>query len=938
MKKRLFTLAILSLIVFTSGNLFAQLVSTNPSVPFDNQSVIVTFNAAEGNAGLAGYTGDVYAHTGVITDQSTTPSDWKHVLTGWGQNSPETKLTSLGNNMYELSIGPSIRDYYNVPSNETILQMAFVFRSEATVGGDWLVGKTTTGGDIFVDVYQQGLNVAIIQPAGNGLIVELTDDIEIEVAGSLADSIALYLDNSQLSLVAGNQLDYTYTANTYGKHIVKAIAWDNIDQVVDSFYFYVRPEPTIQDMPAGMQHGINYINGTTVLLSLYAPEKQFAFAIGSFSNWEVDDSNYMNRSTDGKTYWVQLENLVPGQEYLYQYTDGEGKVADPYAEKISDPWNDHYIPNTTYPNLIDYPTGMTDYIASVFQTNQPEYTWTNNTWNRPDKEDLVVYELLIRDFTSESNVQKLIDTLNYLEFLGINAIELMPVNEFEGNLSWGYNPDFYFAFDKYYGPKNEYKRFIDTCHSRGIAVIMDMALNHSFGLCPLVQMYWDAANNQPAANNPWFNQQATHDYNVGFDFNHESQDTKNFFKRVVKFWIEEYKIDGYRFDLSKGYTQNYTVGNVGAWGNYDASRVNIWKSYADYIWGIDNESYVILEHFADNNEEKELANYGMMFWGNLNHNYNEATMGWTGNDISWGSYTNRGWNNPHLITYMESHDEERLMYKNLEYGNSSGSYNVKDLSTALARCELAANFFFPIPGPKMIWQFGELGYDVTIDYNGRTGPKPLKWFYYDDLDRNKLFNVYRALIELKNTEPAFSTNNFSLAVGNYFKRINLYHASMNVVVLGNFDVVGGNMDPNFPVTGKWYEFYSGDSITVSDLHANIYLDAGEYKLYTTKKFEIPEMVTAEVASILGNPNQSLVYPNPSSNNFTIVFNGSVKEKTSIEIYNSFGQMLNKFDVETGKNSVIWNADDFYGTRVPSGMYFCNIHRGEHLETIKLIRQ
>ena len=58
----------------------------------------------------------------------------------------------------------------------------------------------------------------------------------------------------------------------------------------------------------------------------------------------------------------------------------------------------------------------------------------------------------------------------------------MPFNEFEGNDSWGYNPDFYFAPDKYYGPKNTLKEFIDSCHSKGIAVIMDIALNHSFGI------------------------------------------------------------------------------------------------------------------------------------------------------------------------------------------------------------------------------------------------------------------------------------------------------------------------------------------------------------------------------------------------------------------------------------------------------------------------
>ena len=91
----------------------------------------------------------------------------------------------------------------------------------------------------------------------------------------------------------------------------------------------------------------------------------------------------------------------------------------------------------------------------------------------------------------------------------------MPFNEFEGNNSWGYNPDFYFAPDKYYGPENTLKQFIDSCHAKGIAVVMDIALNHSFGSSPLVQLYWDAANNRPAADNPWFNPVAKHALQCG---------------------------------------------------------------------------------------------------------------------------------------------------------------------------------------------------------------------------------------------------------------------------------------------------------------------------------------------------------------------------------------------------------------------------------------
>ena len=82
---------------------------------------------------------------------------------------------------------------------------------------------------------------------------------------------------------------------------------------VDSFYYFVRPEITIETLPSGIKQGINYIDNQTVILCLYAPEKEFVFAIGDYSNWEVDTTNYMKRTPDGTTYWVQLNNLIDGQ-------------------------------------------------------------------------------------------------------------------------------------------------------------------------------------------------------------------------------------------------------------------------------------------------------------------------------------------------------------------------------------------------------------------------------------------------------------------------------------------------------------------------------------------------------------------------------------------------------------------------------------------------
>src|SRR5688500_12323740 len=208
-----------------------------------------------------------------------------------------------------------------------------------------------------------------------------------------------------------------------------------------------------------------------------------------------------------------------------------------------------------------------------------------------------------------------------------NSIKIMTVNEFEGNISWGYNPSFHMAVDKYYGTREQLKKVVDAAHARGIAVILDVVFNHTFSQGPLAQMYWDPVNSRPSPESPYLNVIPKHPYNVGYDFNHESIATKNWVKRILTYWIEEFRFDGFRFDLSKGLTQ-FNSGNDGTlMSRYDAGRIAILKDYADHIWELDSNSIVIMEHFADNDEEIELSNYGMMLWGNMNHQYTQAAKG-----------------------------------------------------------------------------------------------------------------------------------------------------------------------------------------------------------------------------------------------------------------------------------------------------------------------
>jgi hypothetical protein len=385
-----------------------------------------------------------------------------------------------------------------------------------------------------------------------------------------------------------------------------------------------------------------------------------------------------------------------------------------------------------------------------------------------------------------------------------------------------------------------------------------------------VLLYYDKSSYQVTAENPWYNVIPTHDFNVGYDFNHQSPATQAFSKRVMEFWIEEYNIDGYRFDMSKGFTQNNTLGNVAAWGAYDASRIALWKMYADHMWAIDPDLYIILEHFAENSEEKELSDYGMMLWGNMNGPYCEASMGYS-SDISWSSYKIRGWDNPHAVVYMESHDEERMQYRNSKFGGSSGDYNVKNLYTGLERDILAAALHFTIPGPKMIWQFEELGYDYSIDYNGRTGEKPIRWDYYQDLHRRRVYDGFAALVKLKTEEPAFRSADFTITQYEKKKIINILDNDMDVLVAGNFELVTSQVNVNFSKTGWWYEFFTGDSINITNTSATLGMAAGAYSIYTTKKLQRPDIALGlnDILYTGANGDWVDIYPNPAGDFITV---------------------------------------------------------------------
>lgn len=889
MKKSAFFCILITLSIFQSHNIWGQVITAFPALPTASDQVVITFDATQGNAAFKDYTGDIYAHTGVFVDGIET---WSNVVGSWGNNTTQPKLTKTGTNTYTLTLSPSIRAFYNVPTDKKITKLCFVFRSAD--------GSKQTSPDILYNVYEQGLTLNLTKPLKDQPIYEINSTVAIEASANNATSLSLFVDNNQVNTTSNATITYNYPASAYGNHWIKAVASNGTKTIADSVNIIVRPSVITEELPAGVKPGINYIDNTTVTLVLKDPaaKKSYAFAFGDFSDWLMNEDFYMKRTADGKYYWITIAGLDPNKEYGFQYNiDGNTTIADPYSEKILDPWNDGSIPDSTYPGLKTYPTGKTTGVVSVFKPSKDDYPWQVNSFTNPDKSKMVVYELLVRDFTHGHSYARVADSIGYFKRLGINVIELMPVNEFDGNLSWGYNPSFYFAPDKYYGPSTELKRLVDVAHQNGIAVVLDMVLNHSYGQSPFLQLYFDKNSNKPTADNPWYNVQSNFtnpDAQWGYDFNHESLETQALVDSVSRFWMSEYNIDGFRFDFTKGFS-NTPHTSSDPWGSqYDAARIAILKRMANKIWEYKSDAYVIAEHLADNSEETVLANHGILLWGNMNGTYTEAGMGFLPNsNFSGISYKSRGWNNPNLIGYMESHDEERGMYKNLTYGNVNGAYNVKNLTTALNREKLKSLFFLPVPGPKMIWQFGEVGYDFSINLNGRTGEKPIRWDYLSNTERTLLFEHYAMMIKMKKEYAPFSGTDYSVDFSGTIKSMILTSGTETAVIIGNFDVKTTTSTVLFPFTGKWYEFFKQDSTVLDYAAFDVTLGPGEYRMYTNTRLIQKDTYTSTPTILLDSNGLSMdIFPNPvSSSNVSILVRSKISTEGEIAVYNLSGQKL-----------------------------------------------
>lgn len=872
-------------------------------------------------------------------------------------------------------------------------------------------GNNGQSQDIEVGIGESSFSVNLTSPSENTLIISSGSNVTIaanNTCGPANYSLSIN-DGTPITSTNVENFSYTDTGITSNRAYVLTVTQDTEVRTI-SITAVLNPSTVSESIPDGLVEGINYNpnDDTKATLVLNAPGKDYIFVAGSFNNYQPTGEFAMKKdNTSGSDlFFLELTNLIPTEIYTYQYWVVDEtpiansprlvKTADPYSTLVLSNFDDPFIPASTYPNLPEYPDGQNREVT-VLQTARSEYDWQVTNFTKPKIEDLVVYEVLVRDFDANKNYQDLINRIDYFKGLNINAIHLMPVMEFEGNESWGYNTSFHMALDKFYGTEDKLKEFIDLCHQNGIAVILDVVLNHAFGRNPWVRMWMNDPDGDgwgdPSIENPYFNVNAKHSFNVGSDFSHTEElpntpgassndDTNpivnNYVKRVIKHWVEEFKIDGFRWDLTKGFTQNCTGGDDFCTNDFQQDRVDILKSYADYAWSLDPYHYTIFEHLGGAFEENQWANYrlqnepdgipkGIIMWGKMTDPYSVLSRGYPNDpnnsnngasgDLTGVGHDSRGFQEKRLLGYAESHDEERVMYHTLEDGNPFGSAPAQgNLANASKRAATVAATLLTVPGPKMIWHFGDLGMDNSIftcnngsvnfdddpspgDCKLDTKPQP-QWTenWLADTNRSEIYETYARLIALKINEPIFEKDYAISPDGNNLKQriyisdnnnnntINPGNQAdlQNVVVLANYAVANQNVTPDFPYTGRWYNLMDETGSTfidVTNVANQINIPAGEFRIYGNAQ---PQALNTNNFDL----NKLTLFPNPTNTYFNINTNVS-----DVKLYDLTGKLVKVFEGNFNTN------EDFDIHELKSGIYMVSLkNKDDQIQTSKLIKQ
>ncbi|MBO8152343.1 MAG: T9SS type A sorting domain-containing protein [Candidatus Marinimicrobia bacterium] len=760
--------------------------------------------------------------------------------------------------------------------------------------------------------------------------------VDIKVSADAAEYVEVWLGADSVGKVYSNLFEESWSPSRYvfGNSRIVAKAEKEGKVSLKFLDVYVLPQIVKKPVPEGISDGTT-INGNEVTFALYAPFKEFVALKGNF-NWEYPDGELMYLS--GDTLWWLNKTLSNG-EYYYQYNlEGKKLIADPWSKDVE--WK---IPGT------DFESSNYNDAKTVFYVGKEPFKWTDTNFVRPSISEIIIYELHIGDFSGNSDgkgtYKDVIEKIEegYFDTLGINVVEIMPVNEFEGDKSWGYNPSFYLAPESSYGTPDELKLMINKFHEHGIAVLMDVVFNHMWGSAPLFQLYQPLNNWDYRAHDyehcPYFhNRESPWGYKLehwhGLTPAGYPRRTWKYVTDCLKMWVEEYHIDGFRFDHTEG---------IG----WDSNGKNGMNFYASYLEELDPDLIVIAEEDNAYNINNSYVDAGWNFsyyhmtksnlqeiydagfyYGNMNQVENEIKYDEQGFMHQWGP-----------VNYCESHDETRIIYEATHYQEFSRSVAVK-------KSMLGAVLLFTSTGTPMIYHGQEFGQDGTSRTSGGyIQSQPLKWYYLETEDGHRLFEHYRRLIWLRKNWKVLQGKNLDVVYKSSTQKLISYwrgQAEEKIVVVLNFSPDPQIVDIEFPYPGTWYEFTRDDTVFCDDGT----LDGFEAEAYTGyifcnfKNWESLAESLNETTSIPRKLRFISVYPNPFNSTVRIDFEVESTQRIELSVYDILGREIRKlvdkrFDRE-GAYSISWDGKNDAGRTVDSGVYFLRLKSNRRSVITKLL--
>jgi 1,4-alpha-glucan branching enzyme len=459
-----------------------------------------------------------------------------------------------------------------------------------------------------------------------------------------------------------------------------------------------------------------------VAFRVWAPHADSVSVTGTFNDWN-DAAHKCEAEGDGNWY-INIPEARIGDEYKFALTNGDNRFEriDPRARQVTNSVGNGVI--------VD-----------------PDFDWEEDAFEMPSWNELVIYELHVGTFhrpgEAVGNLDDASERLPYLKELGINAIELMPLAEFAGDYSWGYNPAHPFAVETAYGGMLGLKRFVREAHKHGIAVIIDVVYNH-FGPSDLTLWQFDGWShenkggiyfyNDDRSSTPWGDTRP--DYGRG--------EVRQYIFDNAMMWLEDYHADGLRYDMTL-----YMRSVDGDENNVIPEGFNL----AQWINAEINKRYpgkiTIAEDLRNNalmTQEGSLggANFSTQWDAEFVHPIRQVITEIDDGNRSMEVVRNAILHKYNLdyferVVYTESHDEvangKQRVVSEIDPSDSPGRHAIK-------RSTLGAAVMFTAPGIPMLMQGQEFLRDKWFD-DGR----PIDWHRAEQFVG--VVNLYRDLINLR---------------------------------------------------------------------------------------------------------------------------------------------------------------------------------------------